>query len=99
MPGCPFKRILGGPYTLQRVVKLETDIGETGRRLIEVSPLTVGLFTLLTSILLAGLAELLRTAEVIHPWSVHSSDLHPLGWPRRATQDCRGNSPLVCSLF
>jgi hypothetical protein len=57
---------------------LETDIGETGRRLIEVSPLTVGLFTLLTSILLAGLAELLRTAEVIHPWSVHASVLHLL---------------------
>jgi len=48
------------------VDKLETGNGETGIGLSEVSPLAVGLFTLVVSILLAGLSELVRTVQVTH---------------------------------
>ena len=51
----------------KKVDKLETGNGETGIGLSEVSPLAVGLFTLVVSILLAGLIELVRTTQVTHP--------------------------------
>jgi hypothetical protein len=50
----------------KKVDKLETGNGETGIGLSEVSPLAVGLFTLVVSILLAGLTELVRTVQVTH---------------------------------
>ncbi len=53
--------------------------------------------SLVASILLAGLSELVRTAQVTHPLVCHSDGLpgglHPHDWPLRASQSCPGDFP------